>query len=1412
MKAVELVILMRDKTKAALVEAGRNVDGLEKEYDQLVKAIVQTEKAAQRSDNAFGGLKKLLATIGGTAALVNFGKQIVEVRSQMQMMEKSFEVLTGSAEGSAKIMEELRSLAVKSPLELSSITDAAQMLMAYNLTADESVKVVKQLSDISMGEAGKFQSLALAFAQMSSAGQVLSQDMRQMATAGFNPLVEVAKNLGKEVSEVMDMMHDGKITVEMVTQAFETATSAGGKFYGMTEKQAEGLAGLQASMKDAWVSMMNEIGQSNEGVIASGLKMTTSLINNYETIGKALVSLIATYGTFKAALIVSTIVENARAMGGLANAIKATTVAQKLLNSTMLANPYVAVAALVAALTGILISAALSTNELKEAHKRLQESVDEFNKAALSEERQLALLKAQLENAKKGTDEYNSIKEKIIKNYGQYYAGLANEIEAVGMLETTYNKLTEAIRKSFGARQYDQFIQQEQKSLDEKMSKNLGKIQERLMEKLGVETGSKIYTKIYEAVINGTKIDIDNFRVKSGLDQETLDALDKASGYTGKLFSVSHHQVEEWIQGIQDAVAAFEYVDEKAKTKFGITDTGQASPDPSKGEEKEIQKFKTLTETVKEAQASVDELQKKLAGLRSGDIKSDDYTKDIEETSKALEEAKKKLDLLTGVDRKADRAAETAAAKAKREAQQAADAAEKINDIETKAGLEREKNALENEQRLLDVKEDGFLKQQQQIELNHRKGLLEAKEYAQKLIEAQQDIERKRWEQGGKKGTFTPTTTTVGQLSEEQQKEVAALYDLVGREKAAATRDLYKKQLEQYRTYAQQRLDIEKKVQDDIAALRKTGASDENIREAQRQQQEALDKLDEEFAGRQETFKAFMEQIADMSLKELYRALEEARLALMEATAKTGANSEQTAVARQKIKKLQEEIKQDSKDISNENTDEYKKWDKTAKSISRVTGEIDGLLGEMDFLDEASKSALQAAMNVAGGTMAMITGIQTLSSAAAKSMKAVEKASVILAIIGAALTVVQGIMSMVASSDEQERRHRLEQIEIQHEYNMALMEQNRLLKEANSLFGSESIRKAASAYKSYTDAIVQANQYQKDLLEYQRKNSPGAGMIEEFEKGVIEKYGSYENFIQELMRVEKMTRKEAEAKIKELYDALNGLGNLWAGMPNIAKAFDENGIFDLTKAKAILNAADMEEAERQILQQLVDLGDASEAAMEDLRSYLEDTFGELGSSLMESLVNSIETDGVNAWEDFGDAGAKVIERLGEQLTYELFFAQRFKKLQADLEAVYGETTDPEAIAQKQLDLVSDFYNNIGNDMDSAKAFMEQWQKEAKQRGFDLWTGDEEDAGSRQSGRAGAFMTMTQDQGTKLEGLFTSVQMHMASIDEKMIDLSVAMYQFLDHLAAIREDTAYIRRLEDIAEDIAVLRRDGIKVK
>lgn len=257
--------------------------------------------------SAMGDKITRLTGIGfGIAGLKAFGDKIVDVRGEMQLLETSFAVLLGNETKANKMLSEIKEYNIQSPLSLNGISQAAQLLLGFNVEAEKVMPTLKQLGDISMGDTGRFQSLALAFAQMSAAGKLMGQDLLQMINAGFNPLQEISKNTGKSLIELRKEMENGAISSEMVANAFASATAQGGKFYGMTEKQAEGIKGLQAKLEGGLIDAFNQIGKSQEGLIAGGYKVSIALIENYQAVGEALTALIATYGLYKAAMVFDT--------------------------------------------------------------------------------------------------------------------------------------------------------------------------------------------------------------------------------------------------------------------------------------------------------------------------------------------------------------------------------------------------------------------------------------------------------------------------------------------------------------------------------------------------------------------------------------------------------------------------------------------------------------------------------------------------------------------------------------------------------------------------------------------------------------------------------------------------------------------------------------------------------------------------------------------------------------------------------------------------------------------------------------------------------------------------------------------------------------------------------------------------
>ena len=258
-----------------------------------------------------GSMSKIGAAVVGAFSVqkaAEFAGAVVNVRGEIEALEKSFVVLAGHK--GIPLFNEIRAFATDTTFQLGDLAKGAQTLMAFNIEADRVMPILRQIGDISMGNVDKFNSLVLAFAQMSSTGKLMGQDLLQMINAGFNPLTVISDKTGKSIAQLKKEMETGGITAEMVADAFQSATAAGGKFNGMLEDQSKGIKGLKSNLEGAWEEALNSIGEKNEEVIKGSIQGVTLLVQNYEKVGEVLATIIALYGSYKAAVIATEVVSN----------------------------------------------------------------------------------------------------------------------------------------------------------------------------------------------------------------------------------------------------------------------------------------------------------------------------------------------------------------------------------------------------------------------------------------------------------------------------------------------------------------------------------------------------------------------------------------------------------------------------------------------------------------------------------------------------------------------------------------------------------------------------------------------------------------------------------------------------------------------------------------------------------------------------------------------------------------------------------------------------------------------------------------------------------------------------------------------------------------------------------------------
>ncbi len=824
-----------DKEKASLfaltqeqATARLSVKKLRDEY-----ALLRQEGGgtAETMNMLTGKLKQMSGMLLGGMGLKELAGKIVSVRAEFESMETSLKVLLGGNEERLNnIMGQIKEYALASPLNTKDMVGAVQMMTSFGIEAEKSIDYLKAIGDISMGDTGKFNSLALAFSQMSSAGKLMGQDLLQMVNQGFNPLEEISRKTGKSIGELKNEMSKGAISSKMVQDAFISATSAGGKFYGMASEGAKTLNGQISMLQESFDNMFNEIGSKGEGVIMSAVKAGTSLVENYETIGKVLEEIVIVYGSYRAALVLNMALEKAQAFQRLA-AMQGTTVLSlaidvlkaktAALNATMLANPYVAVLTAIMALVGVMWTMRDTSSAVADVQSKLNDANNEVQKSTSEETRKLDKLCEILETTKKGSNRWKAAKDAIISQYGQYDSRLRAEIERTGTLTSSYSRLTEAIRKSVAARQLKQFYDNSSKVVEEKNQGIRHEIYEQLRQKYGAQTTRFLMQKVNEAADGNDKVLKETiYYFKNGKRiATTAEKMLRGSGYSDSTpkglrgfaeSSISARGAESLEQannmlikvrqlhrnnkGFNDRVQQF--ADENGLSKEIVNETLYGIKPTSNNTSNTSGNYNKAVSTAK---SSVISARKKLARLKKS---SKSTIAQVEEAQKELDAANESYKKLSGssleseekASAKAAKSAESAAKKAQKAREKAAKAAEKakkareiaaknhqksLNDLDSKKITKSQALVeLENqvEQTRIDALQKGSEKTIAAMKLAHKKELEQIDKQKQEYLKKKQDEAEAEFKANpnNKDKTFNRSTVTLSASENAKFDEMLA--------------------------------------------------------------------------------------------------------------------------------------------------------------------------------------------------------------------------------------------------------------------------------------------------------------------------------------------------------------------------------------------------------------------------------------------------------------------------------------------------------------------------------------------------------------------------------------------------------------------------------------------------------------
>lgn len=277
--------------------------GLQRSRESF-RSLGETANAELQSMDGF--MAKAAQTAAGLFAadkLKDFASAIATVRGEYQQLEIAFETMLGSKSQADALMAQLIDTAATTPFEMKEIAESSKMLLAYGMAADEVNGTLIRLGDIAAGLSIPIKDLAFLYGTTMVQGRLYTQDLNQFLGRGIPLADELAKQFGKNKSEVKKLVEEGKIGFPEVQKAIEALTNEGSKFGGLMEAQSKTIKGQKSNIEDAWEQMMNEIGRSQEENISGALDITGKLIENWRTVGKVVLTAAAAIGSYKAAVV-----------------------------------------------------------------------------------------------------------------------------------------------------------------------------------------------------------------------------------------------------------------------------------------------------------------------------------------------------------------------------------------------------------------------------------------------------------------------------------------------------------------------------------------------------------------------------------------------------------------------------------------------------------------------------------------------------------------------------------------------------------------------------------------------------------------------------------------------------------------------------------------------------------------------------------------------------------------------------------------------------------------------------------------------------------------------------------------------------------------------------------------------------
>lgn len=565
---------------------------------------------------------------------------------------------------------------------------------------------------------------------------------------------------------------------------------------------------------------------------------------------------------------------------------------------------------------------------------------------------------------------------------------------------------------------------------------------------------------------------------------------------------------------------------------------------------------------------------------------------------------------------------------------------------------------------------------------------------------------------------------------------------------------------------------------------------------AKRAKQKALDDFTEQFASQFPEFEAWADRVVTASVKKLESLVIEAQEELENLQSETPDDGNAIAVARAKLRKAEQQLAKKQNQTEQETTDTTS-W----TELHRVLTDVIGTFNEVgDAVGGAGGTIIATAGDIAGSTLQIINAVQAYRKAQAAS-NTLGMASGILGGISAGIGALTTIVNLFEGGETSMERN----LRLAREFN----EELRIMKERSridsdefdNIFGDrvydrykqniDVVRTSLEELEKVRERILSRGE-EKYQLPGEWRGGAGTGL-----SGLFRYEKTWENIADSIANMQVQTRHSTwfrSAKYQSLGSLLPELFTDGEVDMDALRQFVEEG------GETFQHLA---RENQEMLREMVDDWETYEEALTAVRDYLQDIFGDLGSTLTDALVDAFEN-GTDAANTFVDSVGQALRLLGKRMASSIVFGKLFEDTQKRIEKVMqSDLSDEERFAQWSETMKS-LVSGVMDQQDDFNRLWEEFRRIAKENGFSI---DEEAGTSQQSGKAGATQTVTQDSFSRVEGLVTSVQIHSANIDENTEGIVPVLKGSLEAMNAIRENTEPIPQIYELLQTI---KRDGLK--